>query len=197
MTNPEIISYVKDELQKGTDRQTITNSLISNGWSGQDIAEAFSGLTPIPTVGSITTNPVSTVNRIWTKVIPRTNIGFLIPCLLLVFGLNMMIALNDRSLREFWYIMLGVFAAFAVFFILENFVFKKLFANSQSDVDIWISTLVVLRNILVLLNVIPLIQLLGMLIGFYAVWVYVPLYIILIIIRFNQTRKVANVAGAI
>jgi len=86
--------------------------------------------------------------------------------------------------------MLGVLAVFVVFFILENFVFKRSFENSQSKVDRYILIFVILRNILVLLNLIPGIQILGMLIGFFAVWLYMPLYIILITVRFSQTKKV-------
>jgi len=158
-------------------------SSASNNW--------FSSNTSVGQINnSVYTLNMPIVNQTWTKTIPRTNINFLIPCLLLVFGFNMIIALGSRELLFFWYMMLGVLAVFVVFFILENFVFKRSFENSQSKVDRYILIFVILRNILVLLNLIPGIQILGMLIGFFAVWLYMPLYIILITVRFSQTKKV-------
>jgi len=130
------------------------------------------------------------VNTIWTKGIPRTNIGFGIVSLLLVFGLDLMIIISSPGLKSFWYLMLGVLAVFAVFFYLENFVFSKKFANSTSNLDNWIVVVVVIRNLIFLLNFIPFIQLVGLAGIVYVGWIIGLIYCGLIIARFNQLRRI-------
>jgi hypothetical protein len=54
-----------------------------------------------------------------------------------------------------------VLAIFGVFYYLENFIFKKRFASSISSLDNKIIGLIWVRNIIFVLNFIPLIQLIG------------------------------------
>ena len=105
---------------------------------------------------------VPPANKIWAKVIPRTNNNFLVFYLILVFGVDLVIILNIPELISFWAFMLAVFASFGVFYYLENYKFgKKLAVRGQSSLDVWIFVTVVLRNTLLLLNFIPVIQVLG------------------------------------
>jgi len=138
-------------------------------------------------------NELKKQNSIWTKIIPRTNMVFMIISLLLVFGLDLLIIISSPSLRPFWYMMLAVMGVFLVFFFLENFFFSKKFANSKSALDPWISVIIVVRNLIFLLNFIPLIQLLGlMLLPYVFAPVCLVLYIILIICRLVVAKKSIN-----
>ncbi len=57
MITPEIISYIKAERAKNIPDSTIKSSLLSNGWSESDIAEAMSSITtsgtPQPLAGNM------------------------------------------------------------------------------------------------------------------------------------------------
>lgn len=113
--------------------------------------------------GFVTNGPLSLgeENTTWSKGIPRTNIGFLVVSLLLVFGLDLTILVSSPELAPFYFEMLAVFVIFGVFFYSENRILNKRFAHSRSTLDAWITTLVVIRNIVFVLNFIPLIQIGG------------------------------------
>lgn len=141
-----------------------------------------------------TPNVPDVENTIWTKGIPRTNIVFMIISLLLVFGLDLFIIISSPSLMSFWYMMLGVLAVFSIFFFLENYLFRKKFSDSKSALDGWIYAIIFARNIIFILNFIPLIQLLGlMLLPYVFAPVCLVLYTILIICRFVVAKKSRNV----
>ncbi len=99
---------------------------------------------------------------LWSKVIPRTNWVFMIISLLLVFGLDLVIVFSDTSLMSFWIAMLVVLGVFAIFFVLENYRFRKRFTNTRSAIDPWIVAVIIIRNIVFVLNFIPLIQVIGL-----------------------------------
>lgn len=151
MVNQELLSYMRQQLSQKVAKDTIKTNLMSQGWSEQDITEGFNA---IEGSSNILTGP-------WEKRIPRINKVFMVISLVLVFGLDLLILISSPSLAPYWYMMLGVLAIFVIFFCLENFVFRKKFANTTSSLDKWITTIVVIRNIVFLLNFIPLIQLLG------------------------------------
>lgn len=172
-------------------------------------------MTQIPTQPSAATQSekesLPTQNSIWTNGIPTTNKAFMISSLLLVFCIDLFIIIAVPELAAFWYIMLGILAMFAVFYCLENFVFSKRFANTTSSLDKWISMVIVIRNLIFILNFIPLIQLLGLALmgGFLAITpglsggaldlgsgalgllgpALVALYIILVISRLLTTKS--------
>jgi len=128
------------------------------------------------------------VKNDWNKIIPSTNIGFLVVSLVLVLGLDLLILVNSPDLFPFFAEMLIVLGVFGIFFYLENFVFKKRFLNTQSKLDGWITTLVILRNIAFVLNFIPLIQILGGVALFYGGVPYLIIYSILLAKRFKVTH---------
>lgn len=196
MINQQLLNYIRQQLGVGATKESIKTALISQGWSEQDVTEGFtviekppitstaipqtpvttSPIQPIVPVQSATAlnekvsmSPTVTGSTIWTKGIPRTNKVFMIVSLVLVFGLDLFIIISSPSLVSYWYIMLGVLAVFAVFFCLENFIFRKRFANTKSVLDPWILGIIVVRNLIFLLNFIPLIQILGamLLAGFF------------------------------
>lgn len=132
--------------------------------------------------GYVASSPLDTgvENTTWSKGIPRTNIGFMIVSLLLVFGLDLVILINEMDLLPFWLAMLVVLAVFGVFFYRENRVLNRRFVNSRSTLDKWIVTLVVIRNIIFVLNFIPFIQIGGAMILVFGGIPYLIVYFILL-----------------
>ena len=201
MVNKQLLDYISQQLKLGDSTATIRASLMSQNWSEQDVNEGFAAVeksnvistSPIPIASSVLLNmstpSIGNSTSLWAKGIPKTNKVFMIISLLLVFGLDLFIAISSPDLKGFWYMMLAVFAVFAVFFCLENFVFSKKFANTTFSIDKWISFVVVIRNLLFILNFIPFIQLLGLAGILYGGWAIGIVYIGLIITRFNQTNK--------
>lgn len=150
-------------------------------------------VTPTPPVAQPVTTPTenstsvttTSTNNIWTKVIPSTNKIFMVLSVLLVFGLDLMILISSPGLLNFWIEMLVVFGVFIIFFRLENYLFKSKFANTKSALDPWVVLLVIVRNFVIFLNFIPLIQILGEIIGFFLIIPYLIVYSILISRRFK------------
>lgn len=192
MINQQLLEYVRQQVAAGVAKEEILKALISQGWNEQDVDSSFAALqpaaAPIPTPVPAPT-PAPTM-AIWTKGIPRTNIRFMVVSLLLVCGLDLTIAVSSPDLMDFWYIMLGVLAVFLVFFYIENFVFSKKFADTKSGLDPWIFAMILVRNIIFVLNFIPLIQLIGLAADMYIGWIVTLIYVVLIVFRFNQPQSV-------
>ena len=62
MINQQIIDFIKLQLQKNLDKETITKELLANGWSVQDIEESFSSVGNLPPGTSSTLNISSPVS---------------------------------------------------------------------------------------------------------------------------------------
>lgn len=173
MINQQLLDYIRRQLASGVGKEEIGKALATQGWNEQDIDEAFittgkvsqAPKTPFsmssPAIPSNNPSSVIVENKIWSKGIPRTNIGFLVISLLLVFGLDLTILVSGPELAPFYIAMLVVLGIFGFFYYRENRVLNKRFANSSSTLDKWIVTLVVIRNIVFVLNFIPFIQIGG------------------------------------
>ena len=131
-------------------------------------------------------------NRIWGKAIPRVN-GVFFVLYLLLLGLDLFLAMG-LGLMELWYIMIGIFTAFLVFAYLESRVFRKFLGNSQSSFDRPIYLLVLIRNLLILLNFVPMLHLLiwftvfgeNPTMGILGIVALLLIYIGLIFLAFNR-----------
>ena len=144
-----------------------------------------------PTLTPPVTQPVATpienpttlsnvpTNKIWS-CIDIINLTFMVISALLVFGLDLWILISSFSLLAFYIEMLVVLGISAFFFYYECFVCRKRFTNTKSSLDVWILVLIVLRNLICLLNFIPLIQILGAIIGAIVIVPYVIVYTMLI-----------------
>jgi hypothetical protein len=70
----------------------------------------------------------------WSKAIPVINYVFFGLSLILILGVDVPIVVQSPKLGSFLTIMFAVLAVFAVFLILENFVFrKKICVNTLRD----------------------------------------------------------------
>jgi len=199
MINQELLDYTRRQLTSGVGKEEIGKALATQGWNQQDIEEAFIttektslvSQTP-PSISSPVTasnNPSSVIieNKIWLKVIPRTNTGFMVVSLLLVFGLDLVILLASPDLAPFFIAMVVVLGIFGIFYYIENRIFKKKLETTLSKKDKWISLLIILRNLVFLLNFIPYIQILGGLALIFGGIPYLIIYFFLLRYRRKET----------
>jgi hypothetical protein len=164
MVTQEQLDYIKSQLAAGVSKESIQIALVSQGWSKEDVMQGFAMATnPQANIPVATSTVTQSKSIIWTKSIPVFNTIFMVISVLLVFGLDLFILIQSPALVGFWVEMLIVFAIFAIFYCFENFVLRKRFANTRSSLDIWLMFIIVGRNIIFVLNFIPLIQIFGFL----------------------------------
>src|SRR3989344_4101071 len=199
MINQELLDYTRRQLTSGVGKEEIGKAIATQGWNQQDIEEAFIttektslvSQTP-PSISfpvTASNNPSSVIieNKIWLKVIPRTNTGFMVVSLLLVFGLDLVILLASPDLAPFFIAMVVVLGIFGIFYYIENRIFKKKLETTLSKKDKWISLLIILRNLVFLLNFIPYIQILGGLALIFGGIPYLIIYFFLLRYRRKET----------
>lgn len=99
-------------------------------------------------------------NSKWAKFIPGTNRNTLMGALALFIFVDTPILFAAPDLAAFWFEMLAVLVVFYGFYCYENYTARH-FKLSESKLDVWVVSLVSLRNMVVILNFIPFIQILG------------------------------------
>ena len=234
MINQQLLDYIRQQSTNGVAKEEIFRALVAQGWKEEEVREGFAKVenqAALPPVGGQNTTSVVSVQNtgvdskpeqakksMWGHSIPRSNRVAMKVSLALVFIIDLIILfLSGFSLFMFWAIMLAVLGIFAIFFFLENHVFSKRFGDTKSALDKWIAIIIALRNLVFILNFIPLIQVfgLGLLGGFVALFssafgnvggflelglggfggigMIIPglfvLYIILIVFRFTTTKQ--------
>jgi sterol desaturase/sphingolipid hydroxylase (fatty acid hydroxylase superfamily) len=107
--------------------------------------------------------------------------------LILFLGLDLEILINSPNLLPFWIGMLVVMIIFICFYYYENSKLKKKYKNSRSNADVWLLVLNLIRNLVFLLNFIPLIQLLGIYALVLGIIPYLIIYGLAIAIRAKST----------
>ena len=68
MINQDLLTYIENEISRGTPKNTIQSNLLSNGWNEKDVTEAFSNIV-VKNYNPITT--VSPINNINVHNIPQ------------------------------------------------------------------------------------------------------------------------------
>lgn len=144
-------------------------------------------IVPQPTQAS--TSPVEIVNKVWTKAIPLTNKIYIGICLIFLLFVDLPILQSSPELAPFFYAMLGAFFTLVTFAVIEHFVGKKLLNNPTNGLDHTIFGFIIVRNIIAVLNVIPFIQIVGLLADFTIIPVIILIEIIILFIRFGQLNK--------
>lgn len=113
-------------------------------------------------------------NSIWSKQINRTNLITAVIVLLLLILIDLPMAMSSwTSLGGFFQMMLLAFGIFSMCAFYEYVASLKLRNSPPSKIDNTMLTLANLRNSIVILNVIPLVQLLGILAAFIAPFIVV------------------------
>lgn len=171
MANQQLVEYIAQQLANGTSEDTVKNILLSKNWLPSDIDDAYliAKESPLPIAP----------NRTWSKSIPAFNNISMIISLILVFGLDLMILIGTPSLAPFYYEMLFVLVIFGLFFFYENYIASKKFSDSSSSLDKWFLSSITVRNIIFIINFIPLAQILGGLLLFFGGIPYLIFYLIM------------------
>lgn len=133
------------------------------------------------------TKPIG-VNAFWSKYIPQINKTFLIITGLFVFGIDLVILVVNPGLLGYWIPMVASFFALLVFCEFEKWIAKKKLAHSLSQFDGLMLLVIIARNVALLLNVIPVIQLLGIVLVVWGVIPFLLLYAFLIYVRYQSPR---------
>ena len=188
MVTQELLDQIKDCLVAGLPKEKIISDLSAGGWEMSSIQEAFDSLTPNIKPSDPTT---ATSNKYWTKYIPHLNKWAMVVSLTLFLGLDLIILIFTPVLFIFWAAMAVVMLIFWRLYLYENRILKKRFKSSKSKLDRWILVMVVIRNVVFILNVIPFIQLFG---GAALIYGGIPYIIIYYLLLRARNKSVASVA---
>lgn len=184
MITPELLAFVRGERARGVADAAIRQTLMTNGqWTSANVDEAFALLSheagapstlpaaPAKTpnayyrfVTSLVGDPDSLgiTNATWRKII-ATNHNAFGGSLFLVFVVGLVVlAMSEGSVWPFWLAMLAVLAASFGFIRFEHSYLARKLDASESKLDDSLLTVISLRNFLVLLNVFPVIQVVGL-----------------------------------
>lgn len=120
----------------------------------------------VPTVAAPISAPLPimsqpTTNHIWTKAINSVNYITLAICLGFLIIIDLPILLQSPSLATFFYAMLIAFGLFIACMLVELRTGKQLQNIPSSSLDTMIFVLAIVRNTIIVLNVIPFIQIIG------------------------------------
>ncbi|MDO8269059.1 MAG: hypothetical protein Q7T54_00095 [Candidatus Levybacteria bacterium] len=123
-------------------------------------------------------------NKTWTVLIPAINKSIFIISLLVLCLIDIPYLVKVPSLFIFFIPMVISILLFVVFLYIENDL-KQSYKNSRSLLDILFVVLITIRNILFFLNVLPVIQILGI----FAVGVLCIPYIIIYVFAIHRRDK--------
>lgn len=85
MINQQLVDFIKNQLLKGVDKETISKELLGNGWLEKDIQEGFEGVNI--NFNSLINNNVSNNINNSTTIKTNSNLGKKILLILIIFGI--------------------------------------------------------------------------------------------------------------
>jgi hypothetical protein len=115
-------------------------------------------------------------SSLWESKIPKTNNTTIVTALICLL-LSYSIGRGSPVLMDFVYMMFVVFGVYILFFLIEARLAKLYKDDATHPADESMKKLIIYRNFVVILNVIPFIQLIGLLfIPTFIIWL--PWYLI-------------------
>lgn len=168
MITQELIDYVKTQLSVGVTREQITSDLLGQGgWTMEQINEVFASTSGVPVSSNSDMSSELVENKYWSKWIPVTNKIFMTAVLVMLFVVDLFILVTDsmglglETMLFFYGIMFIPFLLFLRFYFSENRKLNEKFKYSESKLDVWFFVLVLVRNVVIVLNLIPFVQIIG------------------------------------
>ena len=175
MITQVLIDYVKAQLSAGVTRDKITSDLLGQGrWTIEQINEAFQTAS-LPQQATASSQPNETGKNVdvWERIRKYNKRSLIVA--LVIFFVSVVFETKGQfvtgfgdllrgNLGFFVWMMLGVLTLFSFFVLLENKYLSEKYANSQSKSDKIIEDIIWLRNFIFILNVIPGIQILGLMV---------------------------------
>lgn len=139
---------------------------------------------PIVPIQPIIKQP--TKNRIWSRAIPLVNLGFIIACLVILALDVPMLLSNTETYGQFYTLMWIAFAVSVVLAGIDQAYANKYRMRQSHSLDTAYLVMVVLRGSIAVLNVIPFIQLFGLLADLFMLPVIVIVQIVLLVQRASK-----------
>lgn len=141
------------------------NNPLPSSQQNQSVAQIY------PAIGQ------SLENRVWTQI-PRANYKYLAICAVILL-LDIPLLLSDlHTYGQYYGVMLISFAVFLAFALVELFFSKKFSTKSPHRVDAIYDDFAKSRNIVFVLNVIPLVQIVGLM----ADYLYMPIVAVVLVV---------------
>jgi hypothetical protein len=205
MITQELIDYVKTQLSAGVAREKITSDLlVQGGWTMEQINEAFRSASFAQQVADPSQQTQASVSTdVWEQIRKDNKRSFITA--LSIFFVSVVLAtggrfvtgfadlLGDSMIGVFVWMMLGVLALFSFFVWLENkYLFDK-YAGTTSKSDKNIQGIIRMRNFMFILNVIPFIQILGLMALMYGGWLVLIIYVVLLLRRHKSATPLSGV----
>lgn len=104
------------------------------------------------------TSRINQVNKIWSRRIPATNRTFLIINAVFLVCADIFVMISSPNLLEFLYILFGVYAVQVALYFIYILLSKKLSDTKVTKLDRFVFALLIFKNLVFLLNLIPLIR---------------------------------------
>ena len=126
------------------------------------------------------------INTVWSKTIKTVNYITLVISLGFLLAIDLPILVQSPPLAPFFFVMLAAFGLFVGCLLFELWAGKRLRDTTRSGLDTIVLVLAIIRNVIIVLNVIPLIQLIGLL-TFPLALLFILANAIMIKIRLRQS----------
>lgn len=141
-----------------------------------------------PTPGVVNLPPPDASNRLWAKEIPVTNRITLGICWGTLLTIDLLILISSPDLAGFFYPMAAACVIVSIFIAIESAIGEKLRDQPTTGLDQAIVALIGIRNGIAVLNVLPVLQLLGWLVAFLVPFIVIA-EIILLVIRLGRANQ--------
>jgi len=201
MITQELIDYVKTQLASGITREKVTSDLLGQGgWTTEQINEAFQKASSSQEV--ISAPLLDVTNKkidVWGRIKKFNKYTFIIA--LVLFFVSVVFVIESRLVTGLWelfnnlddgfngglglyaWMMLGIIALFSFFVWLENTYLSEKYIGTTSKLDKSIEGIIRIRNFIFILNVIPYIQILGLMALMFTGWLILIIYVVLLVRR--------------
>ena len=181
MITKELLDYIEEHLRFGTPKEQIVAHLSQQGgWYRENIEEGILLVSKkLQQTTTVAQQPVSQTtekleqpvagaglrpapaNRHWSTYIPRANQICMGIALLIFVTIDITALIIDPSMFIMWLMMFGVMLAFFSFYYYENLQLRQALQNSPSKLDVWWLIIIIGRNLIFIINVIPSTQIIG------------------------------------
>lgn len=178
-----IFAYTKSMQPEPTEQvQDIQTALIAPN----SIESPGALVVPAPGVSEV----VPTFNPVWAKNINIANGICIVTALFMLGFADFPLAISSWSaLSGFFMLMLIAFGVLIAAALFEFVISRALRSCPKNGKDTFMLVLVCLRNGIIFLNVIPFIQLIGLLLGVFIAPIIIFLQIVILIMRYIEYRE--------
>ncbi len=159
-----------------------------NNISEPELATTATTATAVPPEVTLPASNPPAVNNVWSSWIKTINLICLGLCLGILIVVDLPILLKNPALSTFFILMLIAVGFFICCFLFERWAGSKLKDTPTSNMDKVVACLIGVRNFIIVLNVIPFIQLFGIIFSPVAILLAI-ISTVLIVISLKRAKK--------